>query len=69
VYDEGYREVIVAPIGFLCDHVEVLYDLDIQARDMAVARGMTYRRAATVGTHQTFLTMLSELLAERLRAG
>ena len=69
VYDEGYRDVIVAPIGFLCDHVEVLYDLDIQARDAAVARGMTYRRAATVGTHRAFLTMLSELLAERLRAG
>ena len=69
VYTEGYRDVIVAPIGFLCDHVEVLYDLDIQARDTAVAGGMTYRRAATVGTHGAFLTMLSELLAERLRAG
>ena len=69
VYTEGYRDVIVAPIGFLCDHVEVLYDLDIQARDTAVACGMTYQRAATVGTHKTFLTMLSELLAERLCAG
>ena len=69
VYDEGYRDVIVAPIGFLCDHVEVLYDLDIQARDAAVACGMTYQRAATVGTHRAFLTMLSELLAERLCAG
>ena len=69
VHTEGYRDVIVAPIGFLCDHVEVLYDLDIQARDTAVACGMTYRRAATVGTHRGFLTMLSELLAERLREG
>jgi len=69
VHTEGYRDVIVAPIGFLCDHVEVLYDLDIQARDTAVACGMTYQRAATVGTHRAFLTMLSELLAERLRAG
>ena len=69
VHTEGYRDVIVAPIGFLCDHVEVLYDLDIQARDTAVACGMTYRRAATVGTHRVFLTMLSELLAERLREG
>jgi len=65
----GYREVIVAPIGFLCDHVEVLYDLDIQARETALACGLTYRRAATVGTHRAFLAMLSELLAERLRAG
>lgn len=66
---EGYRDVIVAPIGFLCDHVEVLYDLDIQARDTALACGLTYVRAATVGTHPAFLTMLSELLAERLRSG
>ena len=69
VHAEGYRDVIVAPIGFLCDHVEVLYDLDIQARDTALACGLTYRRAATVGTHPAFLTMLSELLAERLRSG
>jgi len=69
VQAEGYRDVIVAPIGFLCDHVEVLYDLDIQARDTALACGLTYARAATVGTHTAFLTMLSTLLAERLRQG
>lgn len=69
VQAEGYRDVIVAPIGFLCDHVEVLYDLDIQARDTALACGLTYMRAATVGTHPAFLTMLSELLAERLGSG
>jgi len=69
VQAEGYRDVIVAPIGFLCDHVEVLYDLDIQARDTTLAGGLTYVRAATVGTHPAFLTMLSELLAERLRHG
>lgn len=69
VQAEGYRDVIVAPIGFLCDHVEVLYDLDIQARDTALACGLTCVRAATVGTHPAFLAMLSELLAERLRSG
>jgi len=69
VQAEGYRDVIVAPIGFLCDHVEVLYDLDIQARDTALACGLTYVRAATVGTHTAFLAMLSELLVERLREG
>lgn len=69
VQAEGYRDVIVAPIGFLCDHVEVLYDLDMQARATAVACGLTYVRAATVGTHAAFLTMLSELLVERLRSG
>ena len=61
----GYREVIVSPIGFLCDHVEVLYDLDVAARQTAAACGMTLVRAQTVGTHPAFLGMLSELIAER----
>ncbi len=65
----GARDLIVAPIGFLCDHVEVLYDLDIQARDAAQAAGLTYQRAATVGTQPAFLTMLSTLLAARLQHG
>lgn len=69
VHAQGYRDVIVAPIGFLCDHVEVLYDLDIQARDTAQSCGLTYKRAATVGTHAAFLSMLSTLLAERLQHG
>ena len=45
------------------------HDLDIQARDTALVCGLTYMRAATVGTHGAFLAMLSELLAERLRHG
>ncbi|MBM3222287.1 MAG: ferrochelatase [Candidatus Tectomicrobia bacterium] len=66
---EGYREAIVAPIGFLCDHVEVLYDLDIQARETAQACGLTLQRAATVGMQPAFLGMLSTLLGARLREG
>jgi ferrochelatase len=69
VHAEGYRDVIVAPIGFLCDHMEVLYDLDIQARDTAIACGMTYVRAATVGNHPAFVAMLSTLIAQRLQEG
>lgn len=63
---DGHREVIVSPIGFLCDHVEVLYDLDIEAQQTAAACGVTCVRAKTVGTHPAFLAMLSELIAERL---
>lgn len=69
VHAAGYRDVIVVPIGFLCDHVEVLYDLDIQARATAATCGLTYVRAATVGTQAAFLGMLSELIAARLREG
>ena len=68
VRDEGYREVIISPIGFLCDHVEVLYDLDIAAQETATACGLTYVRAPTVGDHPAFLSMLSDLIAARVMA-
>jgi ferrochelatase len=69
VQAEGYRDVIISPIGFLCDHVEVLYDLDVEAQHTAAACGVTYVRAQTVGTHPAFMAMLSELIAERLLRG
>jgi ferrochelatase len=65
----GFRDVIISPIGFLCDHVEVLYDLDVEAQHTAAVCGMTYVRAPTVGTHPAFLAMLSTLIAERLLRG
>jgi protoporphyrin/coproporphyrin ferrochelatase len=65
----GYRDVIVAPIGFLCDHVEILYDLDIAAKKTATACDMTFVRAKTVGNHPAFLAMLRDLLVARLLKG
>jgi ferrochelatase len=61
----GVREVVVAPIGFLSDHTEVLYDLDIEARALAESLGLTMARAATVGTHPAFVRMIQQLVAER----
>ncbi len=69
IQGEGYRDVIISPIGFLCDHVEILHDLDVEARHTAAACGVTYIRAQTVGTHPAFLAMLSELIAARLQWG
>jgi ferrochelatase len=66
--DEGYRDVIVSPIGFLCDHVEVLYDLDVAAQKTAAACELTLIRARTVGNHAAFLAMLAERLVARLSA-
>jgi len=65
----GYDTVIISPIGFLSDHVEILYDLDIEAQRTAAACGVTCVRAKTVGTHPAFLAMLSELIAARLTRG
>jgi ferrochelatase len=57
------------PIGFTSDHVEVVYDLDVQAAARAAELpGLTLRRAATVGTDPEFVQMLVALVAER-RAG
>jgi ferrochelatase len=66
LYADGWREAVLVPIGFTSDHVEVVYDLDVQAGERAAALpGMTVRRAATVGTDPEFVQMLVDLVAER----
>ncbi len=66
LHGEGIREVVVAPIGFLSDHLEVLFDLDTEAQGVAERLGMAMVRAATVGTHPTFVRMVRELIQERV---
>jgi len=58
----GERRVVVAPIGFVCDHVEVLYDLDDEARATADRAGITLLRAGTVSDHPDFVAMLASLV-------
>ena len=65
--EAGVQEVIVSPIGFLCDHVEVLYDLDLEARVTAEASGMNFIRAGTVGEHPEFIDMLANLVCEEFQ--
>jgi protoporphyrin/coproporphyrin ferrochelatase len=57
--------VVVAPIGFVCGHVEVLYDLDVEARATAASVELPFARAGTVNDHPLFLRMLAELVQER----
>lgn len=59
-------KVVVAPIGFVSDHMEVLYDLDTEAQAIAAERGLHMVRAGTVGVHPKFLAMIRELIAERM---
>ncbi len=63
---QGVRDVVVAPIGFISDHLEVLYALDTEAQQAASALGLNMVRAGTVGTHPAFISMIRELIAERL---
>ncbi len=65
----GRRAVVLAPIGFLSDHMEVVYDLDTEARELARGLGLRLVRAATVGTHPAFVAMVRELVQERLVPG
>jgi ferrochelatase len=61
----GSDAVVVMPVGFLSDHMEVLYDLDEEARATAERLGLTMVRAETVGVHPKFVAMLGELVRER----
>jgi len=63
----GARTLVLVPIGFACDHVEVLYDLDVEARATAAAAGARLVRAGTVGDHPAFVRMLAEVV--RAHAG
>ena len=58
---EGVRDVIIHPIGFVCDHVEVLYDIDIQFRDYGAARGITVRRPESLNGSPLFTQALAEV--------
>jgi ferrochelatase len=60
------RDVVIVPIGFLSDHVEVLYDLDTEAKDLAGELGLNLVRAATVGSHPDFVRMIRQLIEERV---
>ena len=62
----GATEVVIAPIGFVCDHLEVTLDLDIEARRRADELGLNMVRAATVGTHPAFVGMIRDLVRERM---
>uniref|UniRef100_A0A7C2NZG3 Ferrochelatase n=1 Tax=Schlesneria paludicola TaxID=360056 RepID=A0A7C2NZG3_9PLAN len=64
--ERGTQAVVIAPIGFLSDHLEVLYDLDVEAKMLADELGLRMVRAATVGSHPRFIGMIGELIAERL---
>jgi len=62
---EGVENIVIAPIGFVSDHMEVIYDLDIEAKRTANELALNMTRAATAGTHPLFVKMIRELILER----
>ena len=63
---DGITNVVIAPIGFVSDHMEVVYDLDVEAQSVAQELGLNVVRSATAGTHPLFVKMIRELILERV---
>jgi len=61
-----FKDVVVVPLGFISDHLEVVYDLDTEARGLCERLGINMVRAATAGTHPRFVRMIRELIEERM---
>lgn len=57
---EGYKHVLVAPIGFVCDHVEILYDIDIEARQIAQEHGMQLERIESMNSDPLFIEAIAD---------
>jgi ferrochelatase len=66
LHSQGVKNLLVAPIGFISDHLEVMFDLDTEAQELCAELGMTMVRVPTAGTHPAFLRMLRQLIAERI---
>ena len=60
---DGEKHAVIVPIGFVVAHVEVLYDLDVQARETARSVGVTMHRALAVNDHPQFIAALAEIVA------
>ena len=63
------KDVVVVPIGFVSDHLEVLYDLDFEAQQLSDSLGLNMVRAGTAGTAPKFVAMIRELVLERIEPG
>jgi ferrochelatase len=66
LHDAPLKDVVIVPIGFISDHLEVLFDLDTELKSLCDTLGINMVRAATVGTHPRFIRMIRELIEERL---
>jgi ferrochelatase len=64
LHRQGHQHVLIAPIGFLSDHLEVLYDVDIEFRRIAESKGMQLERIAMLNANPALITVLASLLEE-----
>lgn len=67
VQSEGVRDVVLCPIGFISDHVEVMYDLDHEAAETCRSLGLNMVRAGTVNDHPAFIRALGDLVVSKIQ--
>jgi len=65
---QGRRHVLLAPVGFVCDHVEILYDIDVVFRAYATARGVTVHRSESLNDSPLFIRALAEIVRQQAKA-
>lgn len=63
---EGYQNMLVAPIGFVCDHVEILFDIDIEAKQIAQEHGLRLERVEAMNSTPLFIEAVADAIAEKL---
>lgn len=68
IHQQGTDKVVIVPIGFISDHMEVIFDLDTEAMELADEIGMKLVRAGTAGTHPQFIAAIRDLVVERMTA-
>lgn len=66
LHQEGHRHVLIAPIGFLSDHLEVLYDVDIELKQLAESKGMQLERMPMLNATPPFIDTLASVVEEHL---
>jgi len=64
--NKGEKNLLVVPVGFVCDHVEVLYDIDIRARQIAEKHGARLERTPSLNDSPTFVAALADVVQEHL---
>ncbi|MGH2698524.1 MAG: ferrochelatase [Actinomycetota bacterium] len=68
LHSAGVGDLVIVPVGFVSDHLEVRFDLDVQAAEAAARLGINMVRASAVGAHPRFIRMIRDLIAERMSA-
>lgn len=65
---EGYKHMLVAPIGFVCDHVEILFDIDVEAKQIAQKHGIQLERIESMNTTPLFIEAVADAITEKFEA-